>query len=280
MILSKRIILVTLPAILLAGAVLHADVPALARTKAAAEAGDPAAQFEFAKAFGAGSPDRDKWLKASAAQDYGPAEDELAWARHWSDFATTFSQPTMRASHLQRCASAMKEALIYASTAADKGFSHSRLLLALAFAHGYIVPQDQIEAYYWLKLAGEPDLLSMYPHSQLKTELLKTMDIEAVKKAEALAATKAPVGTAMRIRNLVVLPELKLTGLFSRGDKRIAVISGTQFRVQQSACVTIGKISVTCRCIALDERSVTILLGRENTLVLLRMGQPAQLVHN
>ena len=256
----------------------RADVPALAKLKAAAETGNPQAQYQFAKSFGVGGAEWRQWLNAAAVQDYGPAEDELAWSLNWSNFATNFSDPRMRSAHLKQRGSRMRQALIFASAAADKGFGRSRLLLAMAFAHGYLVPPDRVEAYYWMKLSEPPDLMANISKNHLRDELLKTMPLADVERAEARAAKIRPAATAVRIRNAMILPGLKLTGLFASGDRHVAVVNGTKLVSDQNAELSVDGVSFTVRCLCIDEKSALIELLPDGSQILLRMNLPPRVL--
>ena len=252
----------------------HADVPALAKIKAAAEAGDPEAQFSFAKSFSALTPEWRHWLTASADQGYGPAEDELAWTPQGFNFSIPYTEPKQRAYHLKSHSPQMKEALIRASSASDKGFRRSRLLLAHAYANGYFVPIDRVEAYKWVTLAGGDDIFAGVTTSGLKSTLLKTMPLADVQAGEALAKRYQPGNTVLQVRNAVIVPLLKLTGIASSGDERIAIINGTRFVAGKSALIITDGLSVSVRCVSVDDKGAVIALPPDNKPITLRQGSP------
>jgi hypothetical protein len=250
----------------------RAEVPELAKIKAAAEAGDPEAQFTFAKSFGALSSEWRRWLTESADQGYGPAEDELAWTPQGFNFSIPYTEPKQRAYHLNSNKPNIKEALLRASSAADKGFRRSRMLLAHAYANGYFVPTDRVEAYKWVTLAGGDDLFAGITSSGLKSTLVKIMPLSDVQAGEALAKTYQPGKTVMQVRNAVIIPNLKLTGLASTGTERIAIINGTRFVAGKNVQLNIDGLSVSVRCVSVDEKAAVISLPPDNKPITLRQG--------
>lgn len=272
-----------LRALLLSVSVIAAargDVPAAARLKAAAEAGDASAQYQFAASFGGLSKDWYRWMEASAAQDFGPAQDELAWTPNWAVFGSTFPDPRMRASHLRSNGTKMREAVVRAATAADKGFARSRLILAMAYADGYVLPLDLVEAYKWLKLAQtRSDLLGGISAAGLRDRLLKTMSLPQVKEGETRAESYRPGATASTIRTAVILPGLKLTGIMSSGTSFVAIVNGNRMTAGQERPLNIDGITVNARCLSIDSKSVMLSLLPESTKVALAVGRPAEVVH-
>jgi hypothetical protein len=237
-----------------------ADVPPLAKLKAAAEEGNSEAQYEFALKFGAGTAEWKQWLERSAAQGNGRAEDELAWALNWQNFAVNFPDERMRSSHLKTNSAAMRRALIYASSAADKGFPRSRMILGMAFANGYLVSRDQAEAYKWLKLSGSGGMFADVAVASPRDRLLKEMPLAAVQEGEKRANEYRPGTTPELIRTQLVLPLLKLTGLATMNGKRVALISGKKLIENQDTSIDVGGVSVVVRAISITEKEAVICL--------------------
>ncbi|MFT3870929.1 MAG: hypothetical protein QM715_20945 [Nibricoccus sp.] len=272
--------LVIVLASVLSLAVARADVPQLAKLKAAAEAGDPQAQYNFAKTFGPLGADWTKWLSASAAQGFGPAEDELAWTSNWAIFKITFPDAKMRNIHLKNNSAKMRQALLYASSAADKGFGRSRLILAMAYANGYGVQQDMVEAYKWAKLSASTDLIANVVESSERDRLLKTMPLQQVKEGEARAALFRPGNTAQEIYRAMVVPHLKLIGAVSSNGEipGTAIVSGKTIKVGEEKQIDINGLPVRMRCIRIEKTGVTIALLPSETQYLLRPNAPAEII--
>ncbi len=252
--------------------IAQADVPELAKIKAAAEAGNPEAQYVFAKSFGAGGSDWKRWMGAAAAQGYGPAEDDLAWTSNWAIFATSHSDPKTKAYVVKNNGAQMRQALILASSAADKGFHHSRLLLAYAYKEGYMVTVDRVEAYKWVLLAGGDELLAGISTSSVKNELVKSMSMTEVKEGEARAENYRPGETAILIRNAMIVPRLKLAGIASSGGERVAILNGTKISSGQNAQLRIDGLTVEIHCVSIDDKEATVTLPPDDTPITLRTG--------
>jgi hypothetical protein len=253
----------------------RAEIPELARLKAAAEAGNPTAQYKYAQTFGAGGADRNGWLMAAAAQGYGLAEDELAWGSNWVYFQSTPSDAKSRARFLKTYGARMRQALLFASIAADKGFGRSRLLLALAYAHGVLLPNDQIEAYKWVVLSEGGNFVATVTARSLKTDLLKQMPLAEVEEGEARAARYRPGGTANRVRIAIIVPGLKLTGLAAAHGNPFAIINGARLTAGQTTQINIDDMPVLLKCLSIDNAAAIVSLPPDDTPIVLRPGEGA-----
>jgi hypothetical protein len=248
-----------------------AEVPTLAQTKAAAEAGDPEAQYAFAKSFH-GGPEWDRWMNASAAPGFGPAEDDLAWTNNWVFF--TYSNPKIIEQHLKSKGAEMRRALVLASSAADKGFAQSRQLLAMAYANGVLLPQDRVESYKWYRLLRNAET---YPSKNSPNDdLVKVMSLAQVQEAEARAERYQPGSTVTEIRNALIIPHLKLGGIVSNGTTHLAIVNGTRVTPGQSTILNIAGVSAALNCISVEEKFVVFTLPPDNRRLILRPGASAQ----
>jgi len=255
--------------------VARPDVPDLAKLKAAAEAGDVDAELAFAQHFPIGGADWHRWLEAAVAQGDGRAEDELAWALNWSYFAVNFPNPAMRASHLKSNSARMRQALVLASSAADKGLGRSRLLLGMAFASGYLVNQDSAEAYKWLKLSQTGDIVANMTANQLRDRLLKEMPLSAVEEGDRRAAAYRPGSTANFVHAQLTLPLLKLTGLASAGGQRIAILNGAKLPAGEDTRLTVEGLSIAVHTVTVDQRAMVFCLPPDPQQYELRPGSLA-----
>jgi hypothetical protein len=252
------------------GASTTSGVPALAETKAAAESGDPEAQYAYAKTFGMGGTEWRQWLAAAAAQGYGPAEDDLAWTMNYPYFSSTYSRPDMYAYLLKSHGPELRQALTYASSAADKGFEHSRQLLAMAYENGILVRRDPVESYKWYRLVknAERNASDRSPNDAL----IKTMSLDEVREGEARAANYEPGNTAVEIQTALIVPNLRLGGLASNGTQHIAIVNGTRLVAGQKASLNVNGVSAEVTCISVGEKSVVLSLAPAGTRVLLKTG--------
>lgn len=247
----------------------QSDVPSLALIKAAAEAGDAEAQYTYAKTFGTGGGSWKQWMKAAAVQGYGPAEDALAWTMNWAYF--NHSDPKIIAVHVRMHGAEMRQALMLASSAADKGFAHSRQLLAMAYGNGVLVQRDAVESYKWYRLIKDAERYQA--NGSPNDELVKTMSLEQVREGEARAANYRPGRTAIEVRNALLVPNLKLNGLASLGGNRVAIINGSKISVGQSADLVVEGITVRVKCVSIDETRAVITIAPDEATVTLRTGK-------
>jgi len=108
--------------------------------------------------------------------------------------------------------------------------------------------------------------------SGLKSTLLKAMPLAEVQAGEALAKSYQPGHTVIQVRNAVIIPNLKLTGLASSGGDRIAIINGTRFVAGKSAQLNVDGYFVSVRCIRIDDKAAVVSMPPENTTVTLHQG--------
>ena len=255
--------------------VAHERELTLAEMKQAAEAGDPEAQYRFAKTYGEGGSDWNRWISAAAAQGYGPAEDDLAWTTNWARLSTA-SNPLFMESIMRSHGAELRRALVLASSAADKGFAHSRQLLGMAYEHGILVPRDSIEAYKWYRLVkgAETQTSSQSPNDAL----VKTMSMAQVQEGESRAANYRPGGTAKQIRSALIIPHLKLSGLASNGKDHITIVNGKRLVAGQAAELNVAGILVRITCVSVDAKTVVIHFVPDNTRVVLKTGAAPEVV--
>ena len=235
------------------------QVPDLALLKRAAESGNAEAQFRYAQTFSASSGRRD-WLLAAANQGHGPAEDQLAWEMNWSLFSTHFPKEPLRSTHLRKNSAQMRDALAWAALAADKGFPRSRLLLAFAYANGYVVPADPLEAYKWLTLARDLPEIARISSGGLKERLIKSMSLEEVQAAERRAAAYRPGNTAPTIYRQIVLPSLKLNGTATMNGETVALINGKRIKPGEQVEVIADGVTIQLYLVSVERNAATITL--------------------
>jgi len=173
----------------------------------------------------------------------------------------------------------MRQALIYASSAADKGFGRSRMILAMAYANGYFVQQDLVEAYKWIKLSQNGDITSDVVAASERDRLLKTMPLQQVKDGEARAANYRPGNTAHQIRNAMVVPCLKLAGIVTSDGEKLALVNGSRLKAGHEAQLNVEGLPVKVFCVSIDAKTAVICLPPDSTKITLRPGIAAEIGH-
>lgn len=250
-------------------------MPELTRIKAAAEAGDAKAQYELAKSFAHGRPERARWMSAAANQDYGPAQDALAWDGNWMYFVVSHATPGMRATHLGLHGAQMQQSLVWAAIAADKGFDQSRLILAFANLRGYIVPQDNIESYKWFSMVKGVGIVE-WPHvAPAKKSLEQTMPLTAVEEALRRAATADKRPTLQIVLRHIAVANLQLTAIAGSKDRQLAMVNGTTIAVGAEAAITINGMPLQVRCTRIGQHDAAFVVPPDSTVITLRVGAPA-----
>jgi hypothetical protein len=146
----------------------------------------------------------------------------------------------------------------------------------MAYANGVLVPRDPVEAYKWYRLIKDAE---RNPSNRSPNDaLVKTRSMAQVQEGEARAAAYRPGGTPIQIRNALIIPSLKLSGLASNGKDHIAVVNGKRLVAGQSAELNVAGISVSVECVSVDAKSVTLRLPPDTGRIILKTGRAPVMV--
>lgn len=225
---------ITLSLVLLLGAAC----PALAQTgssleqvKAAAEAGNPAAQDELAGKYimRLDTKHAEFWYRKAATQGYAHAQGKLA------EMLLNHARMSFGLKPDDKQAIG-EEGLKWALLAANQGDQLGPAMLAEAYSEGKFVKQDWVQAYKWAALAAQQPGAMFNPAGVLAgsirdSAILKLSD-QQLAEAKKLVADFSPHATA---KNEMPTPawvkEIKLSGLSGPSDHRLAIINDTTFAV-------------------------------------------------
>lgn len=231
--------------------------PSLEEIKAAAEAGDPAAQDKLAERFvmRADSAQAEVWYRKSAAQGYAHAQGQLGHMLYIHTRTSIGLKPDARAAMGD-------EAVKWLTLAANQGNAQAQADLADICLQGKLVKQDLIEAYKWGELATHGGGVVNFPgiegRSARDSAILKmTSDqIEEGKRRVAAFKPHTPQKSEMPVPAWV--KQIKLTGISGGPDKRFAIIGKETLEQGESRTIKIGGNTVTIKCLEITDTTATI----------------------
>src|SRR5205085_10994576 len=128
--------------------------------------------------------------------------------------------------------------------AAALGYSKAHLGLGMAYKDGVNVRKDPIRAYSHLKLSE-----ANATRDQLLNQLVAEMSQEQVEAAEKIVADFKPAKFEEAFGDLV-FENIKVTGIFGGGDRRIAMLNGKQLGAGQHVDLLVGGLEAQVK---LDE---------------------------
>jgi hypothetical protein len=197
----------------------------LLEIKRKAEAGDAKAQFAFAEQFAAMQKfaAAEQWYRAAGIQGEPTAIFALAQLYQSSHGYG----PDMIKANPTNVITLMK-------LAAGLGYSKAHMALGLAYKDGRDVRKDSIRAYSHLKLADANS-----QRDQFLNQLVAEMSQEQIDAAEKIVASFKPAKFDEAFGDLV-FENIKLTGIFGGGDRRIAMLNGKQLGAGQQLALMVG----------------------------------------
>ena len=234
----------------------QASGQALVDLKAAAEAGDPAAQDRLAEQFimRRDTTQAELWYRKSAEQGYAHAQGKLG------DMLLSHSRFTINGKASARAAMG-EEAVKWLVLAANQGDGLGQADLAGLSLEGKLVKQDLVEADMWGDLAsrGSPfDVATISGRSTRDSAILK-MSPDQIEEAKRRAASFQPhVPDKNEIPEPSWVSQIKLSGLSGEADQRLAIINGTTFSKGETASVKVAGKNVKLHCLEIREKSVMV----------------------
>lgn len=221
----------------------------MGRLKAAAEAGDPAAQYEYARALPASdSAGQLAWYERSAQAGYAPAQEALG--SHFA--AEAFAEKTDRLQLL-------RESVRWSSRAAFAGIYTAQLRIAQFYRKGEVLPKDLVAAYLWMQTGVNDSPLSIIYQSsldQLKAEMSPAERAEAGEKMSKFRPK--PVAGLNPVEADLILAQLHLGGTSIVKGVRQVLINDVPFTSGETRELKLDGEAVRLVCFSIDEKSVLV----------------------
>jgi hypothetical protein len=223
----------------------------LVEIKAAADAGDPAAQVKLG--------DRDNnnsefWYRKAADEGYAPAQGKLGF-RLLLHYRMTFVKKEPEYTALG------EEAVKWITLAAYQGDKRGQTDMADICLEGKLVKKDLVEAYKWGDLAGNGSMIDPATIMGRGTRDAATMQMTSAQIAEAQQQVAAYVPhnpSKTELPEPGWVKQIKLSGLSGQADRRLAIIAGKTFSKGESKPVKIGGKIVTVNCLEIHENTVLV----------------------
>lgn len=231
--------------------------PALADVKAAAEAGDAAAQCRLAGEFmfHGDFSKAELWYRKSAAQGYAPAQgklgDILLGRARWCVAA----KPGL-------AEAVGSEAVEWLTMAADQGNTMGQADLAGLYFKGEFVKADLLEAYKWGDLAsseGSPfDTYSALGRSVRDATILKMTQEQLAEAKRRVAAFAPHAPSTSEVPDPAWVSLIKLSGVSGPASARLAIINDQTFAAGDTNVLKVSGTRVTVHCLEIRAESVLV----------------------
>lgn len=219
--------------------------PRTAEIKAAAEAGDAAAQFQLGQAYSLQWSNAVVWFRKSARQ--GNADAQHALGNYLLE-----GMPGVKAN--------TPEGLQLLKLSANQGHGEAQLQLAGIYEKGKHVKQDYAESLKWYTLAERQiSIVARVYGDALVLKMTPEQIAESKKRAAAFVAG-APVRS---------VPPLKLQGIVGTGKKAMAIINGKNLMAGDQESIKVENELLKVKCLSITNGSVTLsVMGETQARVL------------
>jgi TPR repeat protein len=225
------------------------DLPTL---KAAAEKGDPEAQFEYARALPAshGAEQLD-WFYRAARAGYAPAQEALG-----SHFASAaLARPAQRMTDL-------RESVRWSSRAAYAGIYTAQLRIAQFYRQGEALPRDLISAYIWMRLGVNRSPYGIIYQSSLAQLIGEMSPAQRAEADERLRKFQVKPLTGLNpVEADLIFTQLHLDATPAAHGALQVVINGVPFASGETKELKLDGESVRLVCFSIDEKSVLVSLA-------------------
>jgi hypothetical protein len=231
----------------LAGGVLgQSPTPDLIAIKAAAEGGNPKAQYDYAKAIPyPRMTEQVDWYLKSARAGYAPAQDALG-----NYFLTqVFDQRTRIAN--------MRQSVLWSSRAAYQGVMWSQARIAGYYRKGEVLPRDLVAAYVWYRVAEEASPLQLSYRGELNQLITEMSSAEIAAAESRYRSFRLQRFSGLNpVEADLFFAQLKVTGIFVVNGARQVVLGNTRVHEGESQAIDFSGESVRVVCLKIQDDGV------------------------
>jgi hypothetical protein len=230
----------------------QANPPDMPKLKAAAETGDPKAQYEYAKALPAahGAEQLD-WFHRAARAGYAPAQEALG--SHFASAAQ--ADPEGRIALL-------RESVRWSSRAAFAGIYTAQLRIAQFYRQGEALPRDLVSAYLWMRLGVNRSPYGIIYQSSLAQLIGEMSPAERAEAEERLRKFQVKAQSGLNpVEADLIFTRLHLDGGSVVNGAPQVVINGIPFASGETKELKLDGESVRLVCFSVDEKSVLVSLA-------------------
>lgn len=221
--------------------------PELVKIKAAAEAGDPAAQFEYGNVIPPSRlAEQLDWYYRSARAGYAPAQNVLG------GYFASISDRKKRAENV-------RESIRWSSRAAYQDVQDSQRRIAGFYESGEGLPKDRICAYIWRRMATRNNAAAREEDGNLK-RLITEMSSAEIAEAESRLKTFELKFTSKLnpVEADMLFGQLQLGATYLVNGVRQVVLNGLRFKQGDTKDLKLVEESVRVVCLRLDEGIILV----------------------
>ena len=239
-------------AIAIAGGTRAAADPDLARLKAAADAGDPQAQYDFARSLPASdAAGQLVWFERSARAGFAPAQEALG-----SHYASVAQEAKAARATL------LRESARWSSRAAYAGIYTAQLRIAQFYRTGEVLPRDLVAALLWMQTGINQSPFGVIYQGTLEQLRAAMTPAERADAEEQLKRFRPKPITGMNpIEADLILFQLHLGGTATEGGVTRVRINDVAFGSGETKELKLDGETVRLTCFSIDEKSVLVSLA-------------------
>lgn len=226
--------------------------PDLGRLKAAAEAGDAQAQYDYARSLPAtDAAGQLVWYERAARAGYAPAQEALG--SHYASEAQTATAER---------ATLLRESVRWSSRAAFAGIYTAQLRIAQFYRTGEVLPKDLVAAYLWMQTGINQSPFSVIYRSTLDQLSAAMSPAERADAEEKMKRFRPkPIAGMNPIEADLILAQLHLGGSSIVKGVPQVIINDVPFTSGETRELKLDGESVRLVCFSIDEKSVLVSLA-------------------
>ena len=222
--------------------------PDLVAIKAAAEAGDPKAQFEYGNAIPFDrKAEQIDWYFKSASAGYAPAQDALG-----NYFAAQIYDRPKRLANL-------RESVRWSSRAAFQGIMWSQARIASFYRDGEVLPKDRIAAYVWYRIAKNSSPLQMGFSGDINRLITEMSSAEIAEAEGRLKSFQLGSYSGLNpVEADMLFAQVKMSAVYVVNGIRQVVLNNVRFNQGETKDLSVPGQSLRVTCLTIQETSVLI----------------------
>ena len=229
--------------------------PNLVAIRAAAEAGDPKAQYEYGQAIPLDRKvERMEWILRSARAGYAPAQEELG-----DLYASPFFDPDRK----NRPAN-LRESVRWSSRAAYQGIPSAQFRIAGFYQRGEVLPKDRVVAYVWMRTANSNRLFGPSRKSYLDRLITEMSSVEITEAEDRLKTFTLQTDSKLNpVEVDLLFAQCQLGAIYVVNGVRQVVVNKVRFSQGETKDLVLAGEPISVTCVSIEEKSV--LLGIAHT---------------
>jgi hypothetical protein len=241
---------------------------ALIAVKAAAEAGNPAAEDKLAGEYlrRADFLQAELWYRKAAKQGNAHAQAQLGEMLLANAGFSTSIKPKV-------AADVGSEAIKWLTLAANQSNTMAQAELAGAYFNGQFVKADLLEAYKWGDIAAHapPSVQGSIVGSSIRDQAILKMSFDEIAKAKQRVATfYSHVPFTHEPPEPSWVAQIRLTGVSGPVSSRLAIINNQTFGAGDTSILKVAGKTVQVHCLEIRDKSALIrITGMDRPKVLI-----------